>query len=484
MHPVAVSVEGLAEWLSTLSLAEHLEAVEKWCQEESHLDLEEVVENADTCAEALSLGEEEALRMVTTGHQAYLAIRKLADTNKFDECLPVCSGRPRVRFCSSVTGISDDDTDTSPTAHDECAGGWQFKHSGNVLSTCAVSETRIKRTDTAGNILREMEPARRELLLDTVHNSLLEAVDIHEGQTGTVYALEARGEKVAVFKPLTGEHFDRRGVDVGTGALREEAAYLVDRMAGSQAGVPVTSRAKIAVHGEITEGSLQAFVVDTIGFVEDFGMPRDVGRACSFVPKESVEALALLDMRIFNMDRHSGNLLLLRLEQPHALGPIDHGCCLPPWWMLGEAVFDAWQDWPHLQEAPADASREIARIAVERLPQVTDALRNLGLGEESVVTHQLCTTFVGVGVAELGLPIGPLAILMLRGDASSLSWLETRVLACAKRAGAHIWVEEQGGIKELRVDDANFESKVDLFLESLVTEFRVQLPLAVACSDA
>ena len=63
--------------------------------------------------------EHEALAPSTRSHcmcygqQAYLAIRKLADTNNFDECLPVCSGRPRVRFCSSVTGISDDDTATT-----------------------------------------------------------------------------------------------------------------------------------------------------------------------------------------------------------------------------------------------------------------------------------------------------------------------------------------------------------------------------------
>ena len=40
-------------------------------------------------------------------------------------------------------------------------------------------------------------------------------VTIDEGQTGTVYALEVGGEKIAVFKPLEGEMFKRKGVENG-----------------------------------------------------------------------------------------------------------------------------------------------------------------------------------------------------------------------------------------------------------------------------
>ena len=50
----------------------------------------------------------------------------------------------------------------------------------------------------------------------------------------------------------------------------------------------------------MTEGSVQAFVSDAAGFAENFGIPRDFERACAFVPQETAEALALLDMRLFN----------------------------------------------------------------------------------------------------------------------------------------------------------------------------------------
>ena len=150
-------------------------------------------------------------------------------------------------------------------------------------------------------------------------------MNLDAGQTGTVFALEIGGEKIAVFKPAEGEGFTRKSIEAGQGSVREEAAYLVDRVCGLKADVPVTSRASICVEGKTLQGSVQQFVADVVGFVEDFAMPRDLEAAHGFVNREAVEALALLDMRIFNMDRHSGNLLLLRKEKPHSLGPIDHG---------------------------------------------------------------------------------------------------------------------------------------------------------------
>jgi len=343
----------------------------------------------------------------------------------------------------------------------------------------------IKRIDTVGDVV-EAQPGRRASLVDTVRSAArLKTVDIDEGQTGTVYALETGGDTVAVFKPLAGEHFERQGVDVGTGALREEAAYLIDRIAGSQAGVPVTCRTMLDVHGEVTEGSVQAFVADAIGFVEDFAMPRDVNCACAFVPKQAAEALALLDMRIFNMDRHTGNLMILKPEKPHALGPIDHGCCLPPWWMLGEAVFDAWLEWPQLQEKPSDFARELARITARRLPQVICALGELGLSHESLVTHQVCTTFIRVGVADLALAIGPLAALMLRSNESEFSWFEQRVLSSAQRAGIAIGAKVSDlGMPELFVEDADVGPKVERFLEFFATDLRTELPQVVTFADS
>mmetsp|Transcript_35923 Transcript_35923/g.95345 ORF Transcript_35923/g.95345 Transcript_35923/m.95345 type:complete len:499 (-) Transcript_35923:375-1871(-) len=486
------TVRGLDDRLSSLVLDDYLPAAQEWCEVEGHVRFEDVVENVQTLADVLCFAEDVTLRMKTNGTRACQEV--LEHNSQFGAS--GCGGS-RVRFFSDEICVEEDQSERSPRIFDEnvidasvnvavTSNTTSFKNSkdsdkvSDGPSGRARSKSRpLRRIDTVGNELEQTQPARREMLIHSIRKDL-RTVDIDEGQTGTVYALETGGDKVAVFKPLAGEHFERRGVDVGTGALREEAAYLIDRIAGSQAGVPVTSRTRITVNGEITEGSVQAFVGDVVGFAEDFGMPRDFERACAFVPQEAVEALALLDMRLFNMDRHTGNLMFLHAEKPHALGPIDHGCCLPPWWMLSEAVFDAWLEWPQLQQAPSDFARELAGIAVQRLPQVITALRDLGLSEETLVTHRVCATLIGVGVAELGLPIGSLAQLMVRQDYQELSWLEKKLLQVAQDAGILIHVSaSERGVQELVVDEFHLGPKGDIFLRLLAQVFRSELPREV-----
>jgi len=331
------------------------------------------------------------------------------------------------------------------------------------------------------------KPAQRQKLVEQVtsQDDSVTHTSIDEGQTGTVFALEAHGEKIAVFKPLSGENFKRKGVTTGQGAVREEAVYLVDRLCGSQAGVPVTSRASIEVDGHEVKGAVQGFVSDSIGFIEDFAMPRDLEKAREFVAQNTVEGLALLDMRVFNMDRHTGNLLLLRREKPHGLGPIDHGCCLPPWWLIGEAIFDAWIEWPQLQARPTEDARTLARKAYQESGHTRKALEDLGLDEPSIITNAVCTLFVWVGVAVLGLPIGKLAVLMVRDvetGFAELSWLEQKVLACAQAAGAQCRKQmSDREEEELVVEGAGLETPAQLtvFMNSLQATFRAELCEAV-----
>ncbi|CAE7279715.1 PI4KG4 [Symbiodinium pilosum] len=155
--------------------------------------------------------------------------------------------------------------------------------------------------------------------------------------------------------------------------------------------------------------SIIAVVSKVQGFIEDYGIPRNLEDANAFIPQTDAESIALLDMRVFNMDRHPGNLLLLKKAKPHGLGPIDHGCCLPPWWCLGEAIFEAWIAWPQLQTTPSADACSLARTAYMKLPQTCKKLAEAELDASAVVTLRLCTTLVYIGVAEMGIPIGKLA---------------------------------------------------------------------------
>jgi len=253
----------------------------------------------------------------------------------------------------------------------------------------------------------------------------------------------------------------------------------VDRLTGSQAAVPVTSRASIQVDGHTLEGSVQAFVMDVQGFIEDYGIPRKLEEAVAFIPQADAESIALLDMRVFNMDRHPGNLLLLKKAKPHGLGPIDHGCCLPPWWCLGEAIFEAWISWPQLQTPPSSDAFSLARAAHAKLALTCRMVAEAGLDPSAVVTLRLCTIFVYIGIVDMAIPIGKLAALMLRDDCADpqeLSWLEERVLAAAKEHGGKLSVQANDrGDPDVRIEDFGDSLQVEPFIQDLEQRFRQDL---------
>mmetsp|Transcript_20134 Transcript_20134/g.55467 ORF Transcript_20134/g.55467 Transcript_20134/m.55467 type:complete len:274 (-) Transcript_20134:343-1164(-) len=173
---------------------------------------------------------------------------------------------------------------------------------------------------------------------------------LEAGQTGGVYTVpdacpKDRSPPMAVFKSEGEEGFQRRGILPGGGAAREEAAYLMDRLVGSAAGVPVTTRAAVPVAvlgGRLQEsmeekntqgsakegpcdqecfrfpeqglvpGAVQSFVPDVVGAAEDFGMPRALASASRVVSVAAAQKIACLDLRLCNTDRHAGNLLFQR----------------------------------------------------------------------------------------------------------------------------------------------------------------------------
>jgi len=316
----------------------------------------------------------------------------------------------------------------------------------SATPSTSVSDTELemRRVNTLGDIFQDS--ARLEFCRQVSMCSDTGSVrPLNEGQTGEVFAVvDEGGEKVAVFKPAGREHFHRRDLFPGQGAIREEAAYIIDRLCGGVAGLPITARTTLEVVPGVAEsGALQAFVQGHEGYIEDFAMPSTLEAAAAFVSIEQAEAIAILDMRIFNTDRHGGNLLLTKpaaIGGSHGLVPIDHGCCLPPWWSLSEGNFEAWRGWPQLLIEPSAHARAIVASAVESLPATVDSLKSIGLDGESVATLQICTLFLEVGVLQRGLPLDTLAGLLQRNDESLFeepSWFEKRVAECAAQAGVH-----------------------------------------------
>nr|GLL28235.1 phosphatidylinositol 4-kinase gamma 4-like [Ipomoea trifida] len=196
-----------------------------------------------------------------------------------------------------------------------------------------------------------------------------------EGSGGAYFMQDFYGHRyISVFKPIDEEPMAvnnphglplsidgeglKKGTRVGEGALREVAAYILDHpRAGPRsihsdekgfAGVPLTVMVKCLHEGfsysrgykyssnNIKTGSLQMFM-------ENSGSCEDMGP--SAFPVEDVHKISVLDIRLANADRHSGNILVRKDGEKGrvVLIPIDHGYCLPE--SFEDCTFD-WLYWP------------------------------------------------------------------------------------------------------------------------------------------
>ncbi|CAI5737021.1 unnamed protein product [Peronospora farinosa] len=143
------------------------------------------------------------------------------------------------------------------------------------------------------------------------------------------------------------EKIVRERLYAGDEAVREEVAYVLDYRSNGFCGVPPTAvaRLRLANMGREKQGDVQRFMTSSIGSMESFGMPFDLDKAREFVSVEQVHHIALLDVRVFNTDRHPGSILLMGEKKPYTMVLIDHGCILPSWFHLSEARFD-WLECP------------------------------------------------------------------------------------------------------------------------------------------
>ncbi|KAL5736868.1 hypothetical protein ACOSQ2_031656 [Xanthoceras sorbifolium] len=201
-----------------------------------------------------------------------------------------------------------------------------------------------------------------------------------EGSGGAYFMQDSSGQNyTSVFKPVDEEPMAvnnprglplsvdgeglKKGTRVGEGALREVAAYILDRPRAAFcafydeergfAGVPPTVMVKCLHKGfnhpegyvnalkNVKIGSLQMFMKN-IGSCEDMG-PRAF-------PVDEVHKISVLDIRLANTDRHAGNILVSKDHEDDQIRliPIDHGYCLPE--NFEDCTFE-WLYWPQAKQA-------------------------------------------------------------------------------------------------------------------------------------
>ncbi|KDO26499.1 hypothetical protein SPRG_07902 [Saprolegnia parasitica CBS 223.65] len=324
-----------------------------------------------------------------------------------------------------------------------------------------VAHLRHDRMDSAGG-------HRVHMLWDVAQ---LQSTNAHAfesvvGGEGGVYALSSStsGAKVVMFKPTEEEVFVREGLCAGEGAVREEAAYVLDAAMGGFSGVPPTAVARLHManckrkkpsgtnnSGWFKLGAVQRFMAPSAGSMEDFGMPHALEKAVQMASVDQVHRIGLLDVRLFNTDRHGGNLLLLGKTAPYKLVPIDHGCILPSWDRLSEARLD-WATYPQAQAPFSPAMRQ--HVAALNASADAHRLRRLGIREECIATLSICTlvlktaTLAGKSLAWIG------AYLSRDGCFEAPSRLEEAIArACTACDIPYLWTKNDHGEARFDVTD-------------------------------
>lgn len=238
------------------------------------------------------------------------------------------------------------------------------------------------------------------------------AVKLQSSSCNAVYKFLKENQAVMIHKPLNGETskgFARHGFKPGMGAVREEAAFIIDAMVARSLHdphriVPTTTRAYTSVDGCLSYGSMQDFV---IGADLDDMPPAVVEKS---VPKEWIESVALFHIRVCQCDGHSGNVML---SEDGRLVVIDGGLSLPPIW-APHGHFDAVKGCQCLSEPPSVHARTNVQRAVSRLDATCAALATLGVEDSSILTLRTCTLLLEVGVLQCNRPIAELADVFAR----------------------------------------------------------------------
>jgi hypothetical protein len=174
-------------------------------------------------------------------------------------------------------------------------------------------------------------------------------------------------------------------------------------------------------------------------FVPSASASGDFG--ASLFNVKDVQAIAVLDMRLMNTDRHDGNILVQEtvdhatLTTTRRLVPIDHGCCLPDRVQVCGVEW-AWLSWPQVKQPIVGSVREaILSVDVEADAEV---LRRLGVRPECIRTMKISTRFLQRCVAttmDEKVTLYDIAVLMSRGnDMENPSDLERLIAKCRWQA--------------------------------------------------
>jgi len=145
-------------------------------------------------------------------------------------------------------------------------------------------------------------------------------------------------------------------------------------------------------------------------FKEHFASAEEIGSSQFVV--DDVHKIGILDIRLLNLDRHLGNLLVSKDSGTGALRliPIDHGYILPDFRNTSDVSFE-WLHWKQCKVPFSPASK----VYIDKLDAIADAiiLKKIGIRDEHIMTLILSTTLLRLG-AKRGLCLFDIANMIQR----------------------------------------------------------------------
>mmetsp|Transcript_10379 Transcript_10379/g.10452 ORF Transcript_10379/g.10452 Transcript_10379/m.10452 type:complete len:523 (+) Transcript_10379:71-1639(+) len=228
----------------------------------------------------------------------------------------------------------------------------------------------------------------------------------------------------------------------GFGMFREVVAFSLDK---GLAGVPPTHLAKVRHPKFNSNGGLPYKIGSVQSFARSICSAEDMGP--SMFEVEDILRIAILDIRLCNLDRHAGNILVCH-DHPyqarefsnnktktsgHRLIPIDHGYTIPHLLHMEEVNF-CWTEWT---QADTPLSEELKTYIAGLNPEEDAAhIRKLvgaAIPEECLMTLWVCTRLLQLGV-EAGLSLRSIGMLMLDDFDTNRSPLQTEVTKAVEQA--------------------------------------------------
>jgi hypothetical protein len=327
--------------------------------------------------------------------------------------------------------IEDDDTTLepqSPELRERLDSDLDFLPDGSRI-VCRLNNDSAVGSDS--------EPELVKTVKKVLSQNKLESVKLCEEGVGGTYFIQDENEKnLAVFKPSDEEPgalnnpkdaISHPLLPPGGGANREVAAFLLDN---GFAGVPETYFVRNIEHRFFSKngintpksGSLQKFI-DNLGDSES--------RGSSLFSVSEVHKIGILDIRLFNMDRNSENLLVVQNNTDpkpnYSLVPIDHTYILPP------TLDSAWFEWQHWKQAKQPFSQDLlSYISSLDIEHDAKILQSIGIEPASIRTMKITTTLLQIA-AKNGLNLFEIASMMTRKNRNQPSELEGIVSEAEER---------------------------------------------------